>query len=40
MTKPQFIHTPEGGELAVLPRADYERLRNTYGIDTMRYWGM
>jgi DNA-binding Xre family transcriptional regulator len=27
MSKPQIIKTPEGGELAVLPRADYERLR-------------
>ena len=27
MIKPQIIKTPEGGELAVLPRADYERLR-------------
>jgi DNA-binding XRE family transcriptional regulator len=22
----QFIHTPDGGDLAVLPRADYDRL--------------
>lgn len=26
MAKPQFITTPAGEELAILPRADYERL--------------
>ena len=26
MAKVQFIKTPSGDELAVLPRADYERL--------------
>lgn len=25
-TNVQFIHTPDGGDLAVLPRADYDRL--------------
>jgi DNA-binding XRE family transcriptional regulator len=25
-TSVQFIHTPDGGDLAVLPRADYDRL--------------
>ena len=40
MTKVQFIRTPHGDELAVLPREEYERLRTQHSGPRVKLLGL